>query len=140
MKRVKDKMNKLTPFIILLIVGCSGSSGENEKPVEWIGEWKAEWETPSESPSYAGVTDMEFYMDGKFVFTADSLTVQNNGYPGCIFAVDTLKHTQLWNVSNDTLLTYNQPNSPGMTYRIKSISESEIRLQLMEDIFVTLSK
>lgn len=79
-------------------------------------------------------------MDGSFVFTADSLTVTANGYPDCIFNIDTLSHTQSWYVSNDTLFLVNDPESPGMTYRVASKSEDRIRLQLMEDIFVTLSK
>jgi len=134
-------MKKIYPiYIALLVLGCTTGNQKEEKPGEWIGEWKAEWETPPESPSYAGIEDMEFYMDGMFAFTEDSLTVQNNGYPGCIFAVDTLKHTQLWNIQGDTLLTFNDANSPGMTYKIKTISEDRIELQLMEDIFVTLSK
>ena len=129
-------------ILILLLYSCTTSTNENKsnRPNEWLGSWKAEWQTPPESPSYAGITDMEFYMDGRFVFTEDSLTVQNNGYPGCIFAVDTLRHTQLWGISNDTLLTFNQPQSRGMTYRIVSKTESRIELQLMEDIFITLTK
>lgn len=102
--------------------------------------WKAEWNTPSDAPSYANIEDMEFYMDGMFAFNGDSLTVQNNGYPGCIFAVDTLQHTQLWDVSRGALITYNDPSNPGMTYTIISIAEDRVELQLMEDIFVTLSK
>ena len=135
-------MKRFYPLLALFAVACSSGSSENgsDRPAEWLGEWKAEWETPPESPSYAGIQDMEFYMDGKFVFSEDSLMVQNNGYPGCIFAVDTLKHTQLWSISNDTLLTFNNPKTPGMTYKIKRLGEDRIQLQLMEDIFVTLSK
>lgn len=132
----------IAPLAYFFLLACSQGTAENEanRPQEWMGEWKAEWDTPSESPAYAGIIDMEFYMDGKFIFTSDSLTVQNNGYPGCIFAVDTLKHTQLWKISNDTLFTYNDPNALGMTYKVKMIEESRIKLQLMDDIFVTLSK
>ena len=83
---------------------------------------------------------MEFYMDGSFVFTKDSLTVTANGYPDCIFNVDTLAHTQSWYVSSDTLFLVNDPGTPGMTYRVASKSEDRIQLQLMEDIFVTLTK
>lgn len=135
-------VKNIYPLFFLLFIACTSGSTENEsnKPNEWLGEWKAEWETPPESPSYAGIEDMEFYMDGMFTFTEDSLTVQNNGYPGCIFAVDTLKHTQLWSVSNDTLITFNDPQTPGMTYKITSSDTDRIQLQLMEDIFVTLTK
>ena len=127
-------------FVAVVAFSCSSGKKSDETAQEWIGTWKAEWETPPESPSYAGIVDMEFYMDGMFVFTEDSLTVQNNGYPGCIFADDTLKHTQLWRVSEGTLSTFNSLDNPGMTYQIKSIEENRIKLQLMEDIFVTLSK
>lgn len=134
-------MKRFYPILALFLVACSsGGESDSNHPAEWIGEWKAEWETPPESPSYAGITDMEFYMDGKFIFTNDSLTVQNNGYPGCIFAIDTLKHTQLWSISNDTLLTFNKPKTSVLTYNIKSVSDDRIELQLLEDIFVTLTR
>lgn len=124
---------------ILLFTACgTGSTESSVPPPEWLGEWKAEWETLPES--YPDIEDMEFYMNGKFFITEDSLTVLANGYPGCIFNVDTLSHTQLWRVSNDTLFLQNEPNTPGMTYQIKAFSESRIELQLMDDIFVTLTK
>ncbi|MEQ9466960.1 MAG: hypothetical protein RLN88_06075 [Ekhidna sp.] len=132
-------MKKLL-FIPLIVFACSTSGEEkaDNRPSEWPGSWKAEWETPPES--YPEVSDMEFYMNGSFVFTEDSLTVTANGYPECIFNVDTLSHTQSWYVSNDTLFLVNEPNTPGMTYRVASKSPERIRLQLMEDIFVTLTK
>ncbi|MEM7297656.1 MAG: hypothetical protein AAF391_05255 [Bacteroidota bacterium] len=132
-------MKKLFPiFCCLLVLSSCTSSTEAERPTEWMGEWKAEWETPPES--YPGIEDMEFYMNGQFTFTDDSLTVTANGYPGCIFNIDTLSHRQSWKISGDTLFLLNDPELPGMTYQIKSFSENRIQLQLMEDIFVTLSK
>lgn len=125
--------------IVLLLDACTSESGEKaNRPQSWIGDWSAEWKTLPES--YPGVEDMEFFMNGKFTFTKDSLTVLANGYPGCIFNIDTLSHTQSWRVSNDTLYLINDPSMPGMTYQIKSQSERLIELQLMEDIFVTLTK
>ncbi|MBC6409203.1 MAG: hypothetical protein GDA42_01910 [Ekhidna sp.] len=144
-------MKKISLLVITVVVltSCSSPSNENDRPVTstdspdissavWIGNWKAEWETPPDS--YPDLKDMEFYMNGRFVFSKDSLTVINNGYPGCIFAADTLKHTQSWKVSNDTLVSYNDTSTPGMIYKVKSLSENGIELQLMEDIFVTLTK
>ncbi|GAB4240495.1 MAG: hypothetical protein Tsb0034_16970 [Ekhidna sp.] len=124
--------------VLVALASCTNSSEKVNRPSEWIGNWQAEWETPPEA--YPGVDDMEFYMDGMFAFTDEDLTVTNNGYPGCIFAVDTLKHTQFWKISNDTLITYNDESTPGMTYKITSKEEGRVKLQLMEDIFVTLSK
>lgn len=133
-------MKKIFVLSIIVLNACtSGSENKTEnRPNEWQGTWKAEWETPPES--YPDMEDMEFYMDGSFVFEDDSLTVTANGYPDCIFNIDTLSHTQSWYVSNDTLFLVNNPDTPGMTYQIARKEENRIRLQLMEDIFVTLSK
>ena len=129
-------------FLILsvLVFACTTSTNENSsnRPNEWVGSWKAEWETPPES--YPDMVDMEFYMDGRFTFTEDSLEVIANGYPDCIFNVDTLSHTQSWYVSSDTLFLVNDPESPGMTYRVAYKEEGRIKLQLMDDIFVTLTR
>ncbi|WP_436514370.1 hypothetical protein [Ekhidna sp. To15] len=133
-------MKKILFISFLGFIACSSPADERttNRPAEWHGSWKAEWETPPES--YPEVQDMEFYMTGIFQFTEDSLTKTVNGYPGCIFAIDTLSHTQSWYVSGDTLFLMNAAESAGMTYRIASKTNERIQLQLMEDIFVTLSK
>ncbi|MEP1033976.1 hypothetical protein [Ekhidna sp.] len=133
-------MKKLYFIPLLVFVACVSPVDENKanRPSEWHGNWNAEWETPPES--YPEVQDMEFYMTGLFAFTEDSLTKTVNGYPGCIFAIDTLSHTQSWHVSGDTLFLMNGPESTGMTYLVAAKSSERIRLQLMEDIFVTLSR
>jgi len=134
------QMKKIYFLMIVSIMACSRSATEKttNRPPEWVGTWKAEWETPPES--YPGIEDMEFYMNGAFVFTPDSLTVTANGYPGCIFNVDTLSHTQSWFVANDTLFLVNNPKSPGITYKIVDKKEDRVKLQLLEDIFVTLTR
>ena len=84
--------------------------------------------------------DMAFEMNGSFDFAGDSLTITANGFDGCIFQADTLVHTQGWYVSNDTLFLVNEPGSLGMNYQVVSQDASGIKLQLLKDIFVTLSK
>ncbi|MEP1096829.1 MAG: hypothetical protein ABJG78_17055 [Cyclobacteriaceae bacterium] len=129
-------------FLLILIVSCT-SRPEKPRPTDWQGVWKAQWETPPES--YPEI-EAEFTMTGLFTFNGDSLTVQANGFDGCIFHSDTLIHTQSWYVDQDAALTdsalvlFNDPTAPGMTYRINSKSANMIKLQLLEDIFVTLSK
>ncbi|MFK7951591.1 MAG: hypothetical protein AB8B73_01995 [Ekhidna sp.] len=132
-------MKKLIP-IILILSSCGGTKEKAayNRPDQMVGVWSAKWETPADS--YPDLTDTEFFMNGEFTFTNDSLKIENNGFPGCIFNVDTIAHTQSWYVSNDTLFLYNEPDVLGMSYIIKTQSESKIELQLMEDIFVTLSK
>lgn len=132
-------MKKLIP-ILLIVAACSSSKEDaaRNRPAEFVGVWSAKWETPAES--YPDLTETEFYMNGEFTFTSDSLTIENNGFPGCIFNVDTIAHTQSWYVSNDTLFLYNDPEVLGMSYVIKNKTNSNMELQLMDDIFVTLSK
>jgi hypothetical protein len=133
-------MKKFIPALLIIMTAC-GSSKENkasQRPAEMIGTWSAKWETPPES--YPEMVDTEFSMNGEFTFSKDSLKIENNGYPGCIFNVDTIAHTQSWYVANDTLFLYNEPEVLGMSYLIKSMSQNTIELQLMDDIFVTLSK
>lgn len=130
--------NTFLLILFLLVFQHCTPAPERPRPADWQGNWTAKWETLPES--YPGIENMEFTMDGSFTFTADSLTIQANGFDGCIFNVDTLTHTQSWYVLNDTLYLMNDPSLQGMTYRVKSKSESKIELQLMEDIFVTLIK
>ena len=124
-------------FFLTLLISCTSNQTE-ERPAEWLGNWKAKWETLPES--YPTLEDMELYMNGNFIFSNDSLIVKANGFDGCIFNSDTLTHTQSWFVSNDTLFLINDPDQPGMIYTVKSKSETKIKLQLMNDIFVTLTK
>ncbi len=129
-------MRKYLSLFTVILIGCSGS--ENGRHDNWHGTWKAKWETLAES--YPEIENKEFYMNGVFTFTRDSLTVLAQGFPSCIFNEDTLSHTQSWYISNDTLFLINDPGLPGMMYLVRSKTDSEIKLQLMKDIFVTLSK
>lgn len=124
--------------ITSFMISCTTSTEEKSKPADWYGKWDAQWETPPES--YEGMADKGFSMSGFFTFTEDSLTVQANGYKQCIFNKDTLKHTQSWFEKNDTLFLVNGPEMVGITYKVKSKSSDKIELQLLEDIFVTLTK
>lgn len=132
-------MKKFALILSLFLTYCSSPSDEQaNRPEEWQGKWFAEWETSPDA--YEGIFDMEFYMNGIFEFSDDSLTVTVNGYPGCIFGTDTLSHTQLWKIKSDTLFLMNDPKVPGMTYRIVGQDSDRIKLQLVEDIFVTLQR
>ncbi len=132
-------MKKIVSILfVTTLISCSVSSNE-DRPSSWHGDWNARWETPP--ASYPGLdSTMTFYMNGSFVITADSLTVNANGFEGCIFNSDTLTHTQSWSVSNDTLFLLSAPQQAGITYTVKSFRSDRIELQLMEDIFVTLTK
>ena len=122
--------NLLLPVIVLVALASCSSSKE---------EYGAVWEA---SPaSFAGVKDVsDFTMNGKFIFDGDEVNIQAYGFDGCVFSKDTLDHTLKWKISNDSLITYNDEDTPGMVYTIMDTTDNLIHLQLMEDIFLTLEK
>ena len=127
-------------YIVFLFFGCSSSSSNetNNNLNGWQGKWNARWETSPED--YQGVQNMKFYMDGEFVFDKKNLSITAYGFPGCIFNTDTLSNTQGWYTSKDTLYLVNSQDSWGINYSIKHQSNNKIRLQMMADIFVTLTR
>ena len=131
-------MKQILPLIFLVILTAC-TSGSEERPAGWDGAWKATWETdPASFEGIDGITD--FTMTGQFTFDNDELNIKAFGFEGCVFSQDTLDHSLSWKVSNDSLITKNDEETPGMVFLIKDKTEDRIRLQLMEDIFLTLEK
>lgn len=122
--------NLLLSVLVILVLSCCSSSEE---------EYAAVWET--DPSSFAGVTDVsDFTMNGKFIFDGDQVNIQAYGFEGCVFSKDTLDHTLKWKISNDSLITYNDEDTPGMVYTIMDTTGNLIHLKLMDDIFLTLEK
>ena len=127
-------MKKVTLLVLVLLVGCSPS-----KEDAFQGKWTAKWTT---DPAGYGelANELAFEMDGTFDFDEEKLTIAAYGYAGCVFGSDTLEHTLTWKVHGDTLELQNNPKEPGIQYKVLNKTSSEIQLQLVEDIFITLTK
>ena len=127
-------MKKILCVFLVILVGCTSS--ENEA---WEGKWQAKWTT---DPAGYGelAKDLKFEMDGSFDFKDEELTISAYGYSGCVFGTDTLEHTILWRINGDTLELQNTEDEPGIQYKILNQADNQISLQLVEDIFITLSK
>ena len=124
-------------MVTIILAACT--SGDNEQPANWHGEWNATWETdPASFEGVEGIT--HFTMPGKITFDATMVNIKAFGFEGCAFSIDTLDHSLSWKISNDSLILVNDEDTPGMVYQIKEASNEKIRLQLMEDIFLTLEK
>ncbi|MBV6645745.1 MAG: hypothetical protein KI790_09865 [Cyclobacteriaceae bacterium] len=133
-------MMKLSFFtvLVLLLAACTTKSSK-ESPSQIEGLWNAQWQTLPESfPDVSG--DVDYTMQGKISFTGEEVSITAYGYPGCIFSSDTLEHKLGWNITNDSLHLINDESVHGMSYQINSIADSRIELQLMEDIFLTLTR
>lgn len=132
-------MNKIFLFGLITLFIFSCTSGEKDSVSEWEGEWNATWETdPASFGDIEGFT--HFTMPGKITFEKERVNIQAYGFEGCAFGPDTLNHSLFWKISNDSLILTNDENTPGLVYQIKEASNEKIKLQLMEDIFVTLEK
>ena len=133
--RLKTKAFFSLIFLIFVLIGCSPSKEEI-----LVGEWDAQWVT--DPASYPGMDpSTNFTMNGKFLISAEGeITINAYGYSNCIFGEDTLKHSQKWSLANDTLNLFNSPGQYGMTYKVLEITESKVKLQQLDDIFVYLTK
>lgn len=126
-------------IVILFVVLIASCSGGDEKTALWEGEWNATWET--DPASFEGVDGISSYtMSGKVNFSGENVTIKAYGFDGCVFSKDTLNHSLQWKVSNDSLILINDEDTPGMVYQINEQSSDKVKLQLMEDIFLTLEK
>lgn len=69
------------------------------------------------------------------------ITINAYGYKNCIFGADTLVHTLNWKVESDTLLNLtNDGDKYGIPYTIKSLEANKVKLQLVEDVYLFLTK
>ena len=129
-------MNKLIFVALVLLFACSPTDPAKEA---WQGKWDAKWST--DPAGYGDLAkNMSFEMDGNFTFNGDEITISTFGYDGCIFGSDTLDHTQSWAIKGDTLELQNAPDEPGIQYKVKEQTPDQIKLQLVDDIFVTLTR
>ena len=130
-------MKNALKFCVLLAFLWSCGNNENDKTLV-LGSWKADWKTEPES--FPDIEDVDLTMDGQVVFTTDSVSITAYGYPGCIFSSDTLTHSLTWKMSNDSLHLINDEEIYGISYKILTMSSAKVELQLMDDIYLTLSK
>lgn len=119
----------------VFLFGC-----KNDKSSQLEGEWKVQWIT--DPASYPDVdASMNFTMNGKFTFrTNGKLSIDAYGYENCIFSNDTLNHSLNWELKNDSLNTYNDKDMHGISYRVTEMSDSKVKLQMMEDIYLHLTR
>ena len=134
----KLKYQLLLVVSLCFLGACSQSTSEGSQNI-LSGIWTAQWDT--DPGAFPEVSDASIYtMNGSFNFVGEEVTVTAFGFPGCIFSTDTLSHSLNWILKNDTLSLVNEGDIYGMTYRVLDLNDKQVRLQLMDDITVTLSR
>lgn len=129
-------------LLVAIVFGCeSGKEGGNEKSKLLVGDWQVQWVTdPASYPDADPETN--FTMNGQFIIKDNGkITINANGYENCIFSTDTLSHTLNWTLAGDSTLSLtNEGDEHGITYQVKEITSDKVKLQLMDDIYLHLTK
>lgn len=137
----------LVAFLAIALVAISACNSKKDKEgksseatIDVVGTWEAQWVT--DPASYPDVDpSVKFTMNGEFEFkSGGQVTISAFGHKGCIFSSDTLVHSLYWKLRNDTLKLVNENDIHGMTYSVLALSSEEMKLQLMDDIFLNLNK
>ncbi|MEP2023047.1 MAG: hypothetical protein ABJH98_15435 [Reichenbachiella sp.] len=140
-------MKKLKLVALILITGlaiyaCS-SSKENASEVSktLVGDWKVQWITYPDKNAPAN-DSINYTMNGEMNIKGDGkITINAYGYQNCIFGTDTLIHTLNWDLPSDSVLNLtNDGDKYGIPYSILDLSENKVKLQLVEDVYLFLTK
>lgn len=126
-------------FLTIICVSSCASLSENERVL--VGDWEVQWITsPVEGLNTS--QGLNYTMNGEMIIKDNGkITIKAYGYANCIFQRDSTENTLDWRVSNDTLFLKNADDEfEGMPYVIKETGENNIKLQLVEDIYLFLSR
>lgn len=132
-------------FIIIahLVLGACQSSKESTSSVaeSLAGKWNVQWVTYPEKNAQLNAS-INYTMNGVMDIEENGkITIHAYGYQGCIFGTDTLSHTLNWALESDTVLNLtNDGDKYGIPYTIKELKTDKIKLQLVEDVFLFLTK
>lgn len=125
-----------------MLYTCENSKDtKTEMSNSLIGDWKVQWVTypDKNTPIDDG---LNYTMNGLMNIREDGkITINAYGYEGCIFGTDTLIHTLNWELQSDSILNLvNEGDKYGIPYTIKELSEQKVKLKLVEDVYLFLTK
>lgn len=124
------------------IVACESTKEAKVNAAHIIeGDWKVQWVTTPDKDAKGDQT-VNYTMNGKMnIEKGGKITISAYGYDGCIFGADTLIHSLNWELKADTILNLtNEGDKYGIPYYITSASEDKVKLQLVEDVYLFLTK
>ena len=132
---------KKSTFILLAFIYCSACTSISESEKSLVGDWDVQWVTTPEEGAEA-IPGINYTMNGKMLIQNNGkLTIKAFGYDNCIFQRDSTENTLDWRVSGDTLFLKNADDEfEGMPYVIKETATDKIKLQLVEDIYLFLTR
>lgn len=118
------------------IPGCISSGDDADLKGEWLAEWSMK---PSDLT--IDIPPENLVMSGIFEFSKNNMaTVTAFGYPGCLFCSDTLTNMLSWEIIDQNLKMHNPEYDFTLEYFIEEKTGDFMRLRLMDDIEVQLTK
>lgn len=139
------KKIQLATFLIITVLAFNACDSSKENTAEvsknLIGDWKVQWITYPDKNADAN-DSINYTMNGEMNIKENGkITINAYGYKNCIFGTDTLIHTLNWEVPSDTILNLtNDGDKYGIPYTIKELTTKKVKLQLVEDVYLFLTK
>ncbi len=105
-----------------------------------VGMWNARWEL--NNPDMTSIFEPEeMVMHGEVIFSQDDhAKIRAFGFEGCAFTSDTSENQLLYKKSDSTINLLNAKNEVIFSYLIKEEAMDFMRLLLMDDIELTLTR
>jgi hypothetical protein len=104
-----------------------------------LGSWEAKWETNSDA--FTVSEEYNLTMRGKVQFKENGkVKIHAYGYQGCIFLSDTMINELQYILEGDTINLLADDENFGLPYQILELQQNKVRLVLMEDIALTLTR
>lgn len=137
-------------FLLSLLYACGGKDRQTSEyntdsdedlynDEVLIGKWDVKWEMTGEEVVDFPAESRKMSGKMKFMSTGE-VEVITYGYKGCLFMQDTSTNVMNWKLENQVLRFMDKEDIHGIPYTIEQIDRREIKLSIMENIYLTLKK
>ncbi len=124
-------------FFATFLNGCHEYGDQMKNSLS--GKWKARWEL--NNPDLNDIFSSEqMIMDGEVIFDQGHARIRAFGFDGCAFTSDTSENILSFEKNDSILNLMNSDKQVIFSYVIKEEKNNYMRLLLMDDISLTLTK
>lgn len=124
-------------FLAILFNGCHGAGDQLKGSLS--GKWSARWELNNPELKDVFKPD-QMVMEGEVIFDKDHARIRAFGFDGCAFTSDTSENVLSYRKNDSSLNLMNSDKQVIFSYVIKDEKDHYLKLLLMDDISLTLTK
>ena len=132
-----NKISVIFLFAVLFFTGCSGEDEQIMDPI--LGSWDARWELINPDLNQVYRQDQRI-MNGQVFFDLNQARICAYGFEGCAFKTDTAENILYFRKENGLLNLINAGEHVIFSYRIAEENNNQLKLLLMDDISLTLTR